>query len=457
PAQVRDRLAQSTFPHDLDPNFSRATIGTTNSSLELTASGDDSNDSATSPTFFTLHWLSANGVPLQQVTIDLSHTALVFDPRTDLGFPFTVGQNDGGVSVTSTLSPDNRVLTLSFGNSFIPGKTIAFGIDRDFAGINAAGNSADDLGGASVTAIVDPSAPLFTAFNNSLGHGFSPADGQGLLDAKLAVETIFGHKSAFNGISANVSTRGNVGIGNDVLIGGLIIDGSATKKIITRALGPTIPVTGKLLDPTLELHDQSGTIIATNDNWQEDPTQAAQIQATGIPPTDPRESAIVKTLAAGNYTAIVRGANSTTGIGLVEAYDLDPQPAASRLANIATRGLVQINDNVMIAGFILQQGTSQIVVRAIGPSVFGLAPATPSALADPTLELRDNQGTLLMFDDNWQEDAFQAVELTALGLAPISPVESAFTITLTPSNYTAVVRGAHGTTGNAVVEVYNVP
>jgi hypothetical protein len=156
------------------------------------------------------------------------------------------------------------------------------------------------------------------------------------------------------------------------------------------------------------------------------------------------------------YTPSVRGATSPTGIGPVEVDDRDAQPAASLFANIATRGLVQINDNVMIAGFILQQGTSQIVVRAIGPSVFAPAPATPSALGDPTLELRDNQGTLLMFDDNWQEDAFQGVELTALGLAPSSPVESAFTISLTPSNYTAIVRGAHGTTGNAVVEVYNV-
>jgi hypothetical protein len=455
PDQVRAKLLQSTFPHDLDPNFSRATITANSSTLDLSAAGDDSNESATSPSFFTLHWDNANGLPLQQLTIDLSHTALVFDARTDLGFPFTVGQNSGGVSVSSTLSPDNRVLTLNFTN-FTPGKTISFGIDRDFAGINSGGNSADNLGGASVAAIPGSGSTLFTAFNNSLGHGFSPADGQGLLDAKLAVETVFGHKSAFSGISANVSTRGNVGTGNDVLIGGVIIDGSANKQIITRAIGPSIPLAGTLLDPTLELHDQNGGTIATNDNWQDDPAQAALIRATGIPPSDPRESAIVKSLAIGNYTAIVRGANSGTGIALVEVYDLDAQPAPSRLANIATRGVVQTNDNVMIAGFILEQGTSQIVVRAIGPSVFGLAPATPSALADPTLELHDNQGTLLMFDDNWQEDAFQGVQLSAIGLAPASAVESAFTISLAPNSYTAIVRGAHGTTGNAVVEVYNV-
>jgi hypothetical protein len=456
PQQIRDKLEQSTFPHDLDPNFSRATINAANSSLDLSAAGDDSNESATDPSFFTLHWDNANGAPLQQITIDLSHTALVFDPRSDLGFPFTVGQNSGGVNVTSSLSADMRVLTLNFGNTFTPGKTIAFGIDRDFAGINASGNSADDLGGASVTAVADPNAPLFTAFSNQLGHGFSATDGQGLIDAKLAVETIVGHKSAFNGISANLSTRGNVGNGDDVLIGGLIIDDSATKKIITRALGPSVPVPGNLSDPTLELHNQNGGLIASNDNWQDDPAQASQIRATGIPPNNPLESAIVWSLSPGSYTAIVRGANSATGIGLVEVYDLDPQPAASHLANIATRGLVQAGDNVLIAGFILQQGTSQVAIRAIGPSVFALAPATPSALADPTLELRDSQGNLLMSDDNWQEDSFQAVELSAVGLAPTSPVESALMTTLPSGIYTAIVRGAHGTTGNAVVEVYNV-
>lgn len=456
PAQVRDKLAQSVFPHDLDPDFSRAIVSANSSTLDLSAAGDESNESATSPSFFTLRWDNANGIPLQQVTIDLTHTGLVFDQRSDLGFPFTVGQNPGAVSVTSTLSADNRVLTLDFGNSFVPGQTISFGIDRDLAGINAGGNSADHLGGASVTGTPASGTPLFTAFNNSLGHGFSPIDGLGLLDAKLAVETVVGPKPGFNGISVNLSTRGIVSTGNDVLIGGLIIDGGGSKKIITRALGPSVPVAGHLLDPTLELHNQNGAVIASDDNWQDNPAQASQIRATGLPPGDPRESAIVNALAAGNYTAIVRGANSGTGLGLVEVYDLDPQPAASRLANIATRGLVRTDDNVMIAGFILQQGTSQIVVRATGPSVFPPPPAVPNALGDPTLELRDSQGNLLMFDDNWQEDSFQAVQLSAIGLAPASPVESALVTTLPAGTYTAIVRGAHSTVGHAVVEVYNV-
>jgi hypothetical protein len=238
------------------------------------------------------------------------------------------------------------------------------------------------------------------------------------------------------------------------LIGGLIIDGSTAKKVILRALGPSVPVPGRLLDPALELHDSNGTQIAADDNWQDDPVQASQIQATGIPPSDPRESAIVKSLSPGSYTAIVRGANNATGIGLVEVYDLDSQPAASRLANIATRGTVLTGDNVMIAGFILQQGTSQLVVRGLGPSLS--AAGVAGVLPDPTLELRDSQGTLLSSDDNWQEHAFQAIQLTAVGLAPTVATESALTTTLPSGNYTAIVRGAHGTTGVALIEVYNL-
>jgi Subtilase family len=455
PAQVRETFLQSTLPHDLDPNLARATINLNGSAVDLTASGDDSNESATSPAFFTLHWSNGAGVALQQLVIDLSHTALVFDPSADLGLPFTVGQNSGGVSVTPTLSPDNRILILNFGN-FTDGKTISFGIDRDFAGILAGGNNADLLGGASVTAVPSSGAPLFTAFANQIAHGFQVSDGQGLIDTKLAVEKILGDKSVFNGMSANLSTRGNVGTGDDVLIGGLIIDGNGTKKIISRALGPSIPIAGKLMDPFLGLYDANGNAVITNDNWQDDSVQAAQIAATGIPPNDPKESAVISSLAPGNYTAVVSGTGSSTGTGLVEVYDLDPQPAATRLANIATRGIVQNNDDVMIAGFILQQGTSQIALRAVGPSVFNSTFGTPLPLSDPKLELRDSQGNLLQFNDNWQEDSFQAVELAAIGLAPFSPVESGLIATLPSGNYTAVVSGAHSTTGHAVVEVYNV-
>lgn len=454
PAQVRSTLQQSAYPHDLDPDSSRATITSNGSSVDLSAAGDDSNESATSPTFFTLSFNGQNGDTLDQVVIDLHNSPIVFDPRTDLGFPFTVGQNDGGVSVTPTLSPDLRTLTLTFDKTFTPGKAIAFGLDRDLAAINAGGNSADVLGGVSVMATIGSGEILYGALGNQLDPGFIPADGNGLLDAKVAVESIVGKNSGSAGVAANLSTRGIIGTGETVLIGGIIVEGTAAKNVIIRAIGPSVPIPGALQDPALELYDANGQQIAADDNWQDDPAQMTQIQGTGIPPSDPRESALVESLGPGSYTAIVRGANNSTGIGLVEAYDLDSQPAASRMANIATRGTVQTGDNVMIAGFILRDGTSQIVVRAVGPSL--AAAGVSGALADPTLELRDSQGNLLMSDDNWQENAFQAIQLTAIGLAPGAPVESAFTATLNPGNYTAIVRGAHGTTGVALVEVYNL-
>jgi hypothetical protein len=127
---------------------------------------------------------------------------------------------------------------------------------------------------------------------------------------------------------ANISTRGFVDTGNNVMIGGFIIGGGSggnTARVIVRALGPSVPVAGALGDPTLELHDGSGTTIATNDNWKTRPdgtSQQAEIEATTIPPTNDLESALVQTLPPGNYTAIVSGTNNTTGVGLVEAYDL---------------------------------------------------------------------------------------------------------------------------------------
>jgi hypothetical protein len=453
PTQVRTILEQSANPHDLDPNFSRALTTTATASVDLTAAGDDSNESATSPNFFTLTFNGQSGETLNQFTIDLSNTPLVFDPRADLGFPFTVGQNSGGVSISQTLSPDLRTLTLTFGNSFTAGKIISFGLDRDEAGINAGGNSADLLAGASVRATVNSALAIYGALGNRLGSGFDPTDGYGFLDARTAVESIVGHKSSFPGVPANLATRGTVGAGENVLIGGLIIQGTPAKQVIIRAIGPSAPVTGTLSDPTLQLIAANGQTIASNDNWQDDATQEALIRGTGLQPKDQRESALFESLSPGNYTAIVQGKNSE-GIALVEFYDVDNQPAPSRFANIATRGNVQTADNVLIAGFILWQGQSRIVVRARGPSLASLGVA--GGLPDPSLELHDSQGNLLMSDDNWQENAFQAIQLQAVGFAPNSLVESALVTTLSPGAYTAIVRGAHGTTGVALVEVYDL-
>jgi hypothetical protein len=246
----------------------------------------------------------------------------------------------------------------------------------------------------------------------------------------------------------NISTRLRVQTGDNVLIGGVIITGTEPKKVILRAIGPSLPLAGVLPDPTLELRDGAGALIASNDNWM-DASNKQEIIDTTIAPGNDLESAILMALEPGLYTAIMRGANDTTGIGLVEAYDLDSE-ADSQLANISTRGLVETGDNVMIGGFILLgPSAEEVLVRAIGPSL-----PLVGKLADPTLELFDGNGVLLASNDDWRDT--QEADITATGLAPSNDAESAILETLAPSLYTAIVRGGNGTTGVALVEVYNL-
>ena len=254
----------------------------------------------------------------------------------------------------------------------------------------------------------------------------------------------------------NISTRLKVGTGEDVLIGGFIVTGATPKKVILRALGPSLDaagLTGTLQDPVLELHDKSGALIATNDNWRD--TQETEIEMTTIPPNDDREAAIVQTLAPDAYTAVVRGKNDTTGMALVEAYDLDPTDD-SEFGNISTRGLVETGDNVLIGGFIVgtdDAGVANVVLRALGPSL-GAAGVT-GALQDPTLELHDANGEVVALNDNWKESQETLIEAT--GLAPGDERESAILATLASGPYTAVVHGQDSTTGVGLVEIFNIP
>ena len=251
------------------------------------------------------------------------------------------------------------------------------------------------------------------------------------------------------GTFGNISTRLRVETGDNVLIGGFIISGTQPKKVIVRAIGPSLTLAGALTDPFLELRDSSGVLIRSNDNWRSD--QEAEIIATTIPPGNDLESAIVETLPANNsaYTAIVRGVNGGTGIGVVEVYDLN-QAVDSKLANISTRGLVQTEDNVLIGGLIvLGQNPLRVIVRAIGPSL-----SVSGALGDPTLELHDGNGATIASNDNWRSD--QEAEIIATGIPPSDDLESAIVRNLAPSAYTAIVRGVNGTTGVALVEAYGL-
>jgi len=246
--------------------------------------------------------------------------------------------------------------------------------------------------------------------------------------------------------------------GNNVGIGGFIITGTAPKHLLLRAIGPSLTQFGipdALADPVLELHGPGTFVTITDDYWRDDPVQEAAILATGIPPTNYLESAIDTTLNPGAYTALVRGKNNTSGVALIEVSDLS-QAVLSKLANISTRAFVSTGDNIVIAGFLLgsHNGNDRIVVRGIGPSLtaFGVL----NGLANPTLELRDNNGGLLLANDDWQDDPAQAVELTAAGLALTNPLESGTAMTRPPGSYTALLAGLNSGIGLGLVEVYDL-
>jgi hypothetical protein len=252
----------------------------------------------------------------------------------------------------------------------------------------------------------------------------------------------------------NLSTRGFVGKGDDVLIGGIIVKGSAPKRVILRAIGASINVNGTALpgtlqDPILDLFDSKGTMLQTNDDWRYGPE--LDIEASKLAPTDDYESAIIAVFNPGNYTTIIHGYAHSTGTALVEAYDLDP--AGNSLAEISTRGTVQSGDNILIAGFVVANSATNVLIRAIGPELTQFR--VPNPLQDPTLELRDASGALLEANDDWKTDNRQAISDT--GAAPTDDRESAIVRNLAPGNYTALVRGKNGTSGIALVEVYRLP
>jgi hypothetical protein len=255
--------------------------------------------------------------------------------------------------------------------------------------------------------------------------------------------------------SLNLSTRMRVQTGDNVGIAGFIISGSAPKRVIVRAIRCAVcgPETTPLSDPVLELHASGGGAPIVNDNWRE--TQEAEIIGTGLAPDNDSDAAIIVTLPPGNHTAVVRGKNNTSGVALVEVYDLN-QAAASKLANISTRAFVSTGGDIVIAGFILGHGTmpDKVIVRGIGPSLTGSG--VPNALADPRLDLRDSNGALVRSNDNWMDDPVQKSVIMASGLAPADTFESAIAEMLPPGQYTALLAGVNSGTGIGLVEVYDI-
>ena len=255
----------------------------------------------------------------------------------------------------------------------------------------------------------------------------------------------------------NISTRASAGIGQNVLIGGFILgEGNGLKRVIVRAIGPSLAtagVTAALKDPSLQLVDSTGQVLATNDDWMVG-TQAQEIVETTLAPSDPKESAIIASLGPGAYTAIVNGATGTQNIALVEVFDLDSS-TSSQLLNISTRGYVATGEGVMIAGTIIGGTEAEtLVFRGLGPSVAAGPPPISDPLPDPMLMLVDGQGTTLFSNNDWADA--QAGDLVGTGLAPSDAREAAILITLAPGSYTALLSDAGGATGIGLLEIYNI-
>lgn len=277
------------------------------------------------------------------------------------------------------------------------------------------------------------------------------------------VTSIYGTGPAYNAIPdapvlMDLSTRGTTFTGNNVLIGGFIIQGSQPAQLIVRCLAYSLAsygIPGALGDSVIELHDANNNLIASNDDWFTS-TDAATISSYHRDPPNSIESALLVTLNPGNYTAIVRSFSSAqqpaqSGVALFEVYDL--RASSSRLGNISTRGQVGAGSNILIGGLIVGGNAAKpVILRALGPSLtqFGVT----GVLADPALQLRDGNGNLVEANNDWQQSP-EAATIIGHGKAPLNAKESAMAPTLNPGNYTALVTGVGGTTGTALIEVYD--
>lgn len=343
---------------------------------------------------------------------------------------FSIGQ--GGVTLTVTLAGAG-------------GGTVT----SSPAGINCGTScSAAFVTGTSVTLTATPASD--SVFDGWSGACTGKAGCTVPMGAAAAVTATFIRTTAIPRLG-NLSTRMAVGTGDNVLIGGLVIGGTQPKRVVIRARGPSLTplnVPGAMANPHIALY-AGQTLLDSNDNWQASP-DAAAIQATGFEPLHPDEAAVIRTLTPGGYTAIVSGVGGTTGVALVEAFEVDlPQVP---LINIATRGFVSAGDNVMIGGFVILGASPQtVIIRARGPSLGPLG--VPNTLPDPVLRLYDGANTLLRENDDWQASP-DAAQIQSLGFAPTDAKEAAIRVTLPPGAYTAIVSGANGATGIAIVEVF---
>lgn len=450
---------------------------------------------------FSFQLQASGGSSATRFAVDTIPPGLELDPSTGLisgtpisdgSFGLAVSAIDGSaitnatVQLTFTSDPTVPIVTSAGSIILTPGQFISYTITADasatFGYIGTDGlvhqgpSSAGLPAGLSFDGInkisgIFNGGPIISGGIHGAEPGKSPDQTGGIITNVQLFATDPSGTGTFPLLSfiaargaVNISTRLAVGTDANVLIGGFIINGSGTTKTLVRAIGPSLTqfgVPNALQDPMLELKDVNGVTLGSSDNWKD--SQENAIGATAIAPSADQEAAVLAYLSPGHYTAIVSGKNNTTGIALVEVYDLGVYPHSSddaRLANISTRGFVDTGDSVIIGGFIIRPQapatSTRIVARAIGPSLaaFGISGALPN----PVLELKDVNGVTLTSNDDWQQGSQADIEeIQKLGFAPVDSRESALITTLPTGQYTGIVRGQNNATGVALVEVYALP
>jgi hypothetical protein len=262
----------------------------------------------------------------------------------------------------------------------------------------------------------------------------------------------------------NVSARGFSGTSGQMLIVGLVVGGTGTEAALVRAVGPTLAnfgVTGLLADPQLTIFDSSQEVLAFNDNWGGTAALSAAFAQTGafaLPPAS-LDAAILTSLQPGSYTAQVTAANGATGVVLLEAYDADTAAApTAHFINVSVRGLAGGGSNVLTVGFVITGPSSEtLLIRGIGPSLAAYSVAGP--LASPQLTVFDSNQGVVSSNNGWGGTAALQAAFSAVSAFPLSAtsMDSATLVTLPPGAYTAQVSGANGSTGIALLEVYEEP
>lgn len=371
--------------------------------------------------------LGTTGVPIDALAFDANGT-LYGIGQADATL-YTINQTTGQATAVGSLGiPANSPIagmTFSPASSGSPNGDLYAAIDDRLYLINTTTGAATPVSGTVLN---------FDPFISSVS-GLAFAQGAGTL--------------------GNVSARINVGVDENVGIIGFIIRGTATKQVVIRGIGPSLTkVPGALADPMIELFNSQGISIAQNDDYMSAQNED-QIQSFGLAPGNPKESALIEMLPPGTYTAILSGVNRTTGIGLLELYDVN-SGNGSRLANLSARGMVAPGDQSLIGGLIVSgSGEQRVVVRAIGPDLASRGISNP--LADPMLTVYDQNGVVIKSNDNYMTDP-DAAEISSQGLQPGSNLDAATIVTVDPGSYTVVVQGSGNTngTGVALVETYNL-